>query len=388
MPLATALVLAALALSPSPSPCRPTAATLQEAGGTACLRPWMDATLHMNDLQSVGTHNSYKQAIPPNELAALIAADPGAIGLDYAHRPLAQQLDAGARQLEIDVLNDPAGGRYARPLTALRGGFNGDAAFRAAMAQPGFKTMHMPDVDFRSSCLRFTTCLQQINAWSLAHPDHAPILILLNAKTGAASLPGGTVPLAFDAAAWDALDAEIRSVFDDSRLITPDQVRGGHATLREGVLAGGWPRVGRARGRVFFALDEEGAKIDAYRTGRPALQGRAMFVNVAEDSPAAAYLTLNDPVGQQARIRAAVRKGFIVRTRADAETREARHHDAGRYAAALASGAQYISTDYLWPDPRFPRYRVRLPEGVAAGCNAVRETRCEGQAVDRRDMPR
>ena len=33
-------------------------------------------------------------------------------------------------------------------------------------------------------------------------------------------------PLAFDAAAWDALDAEIRQVFAADRLITPDQVRG------------------------------------------------------------------------------------------------------------------------------------------------------------------
>ncbi|WMJ69250.1 phosphatidylinositol-specific phospholipase C1-like protein [Stenotrophomonas sp. 24(2023)] len=336
----------------------------------------------MNDLIAVGTHNSYKQAIAPEELAALIAADPGAIGLDYAHPSLARQLDAGARQLEIDVHNDPAGGRYAAPLTALRTGHATDAAFRAAMALPGFKTLHMPDVDFRSSCLRFTTCLQQINAWSLAHPDHVPILILLNAKTGPASLPGGVTPLDFDATAWDALDAEIRAVFSDARLITPDQVRGRHATLRAAVLAGGWPRLAQARGKVFFALDEDGAKVAAYRAGHPVLQGRAMFVNAPEGSPAAAYLTLNDPVTQQARIQAAVRRGFIVRTRADAETLEARHNDRRRLAAALASGAQYLSTDYLWADPRFPRYQVRLPDGAAAICNTVRRSQCGTAPLD------
>lgn len=117
------------------------------------------------------------------------------------------------------------------------------------MASPGFKVLHMPDVDFRSSCLTLVACLSLIKDWSDAHPDHAPILIMLNAKTGAASLPGGAAPLAFDAAAWDALDAEIRQVFAADRLITPDQVRGDHATLREGVLAGGWPALARRAAR-------------------------------------------------------------------------------------------------------------------------------------------
>lgn len=366
--------------------CDPAAPDAGAAGGEACVTAWMDATLRMNDLTAVGTHNSYKLAIPEDELAAMVAANPGALGLDYAHRPLTEQLDAGARQIEIDVLHDPQGGRFARPLTAL--GRPGAAApvsesFRAAMARPGFKTLHMPDVDFRSSCLTFVDCLAEIRDWSLNYPDHAPILIMLNAKTGRPSMPGGVEPLDFDAAAWDALDAEIRSVFGPDPLITPDEVRGTHPTLRDGVLAGGWPSLGRARGRVFFALDEGPEKVAGYTAGRPSLEGRAMFVNTDEASPAAAYLTLNDPVGQLARIRAAVRQGFIVRTRADADTREARAADLGRPAAAFASGAQYISTDYLWADPRFPGFEVRLPGGAAAICNPQRTAaRCDGRLIE------
>lgn len=375
-----------LALILGAAPCDPAAADVNAAGGDACARAWMDRSLRMNDIAAVGTHNSYKQAIPEAELAAMTAVDPGARGLDYAHRPLVEQLDAGARQLEIDVLNDPAGGRYARPASALgRPGRSAptSAAFRTAMARPGMKVLHMPDVDFRASCLTFVACLTLVRDWSAAHPDHAPILIMLNAKTGAASLPGGAAPLAFDAQAWEALDAEIRSVFDAGRLITPDQVRGDHATLREGVLAGGWPALGDARGKVFFALDEGPEKVAAYAAGRPSLQGRAMFVNTDEASPAAAYLTLNDPEVQQDRIRAAVRQGFIVRTRADADTVEARSADVGRRSAAFASGAQYVSTDYYWADPRFPAYEVRLPGAQAAICNPVRAAaRCDGLAVE------
>ncbi len=44
-------------------------------------------------------------------------------------------------------------------------------------------------------------------------------------------------PEKFTAATFDALDAEIRSVFKPGEMITPDQVRGNHATLEEAVLA-------------------------------------------------------------------------------------------------------------------------------------------------------
>uniref|UniRef100_B0T0P4 Acid phosphatase n=1 Tax=Caulobacter sp. (strain K31) TaxID=366602 RepID=B0T0P4_CAUSK len=332
------------------------------------------ATVRMNDLLAVGTHNSYKQAVPPEEMAAMVAATgQGALALDYGHRPLAEELDAGARQLELDVVRDPEGGRFAKPATAFGKGVVPTPAWAAAMAKPGYKVLHMQDVDFRSTCWTFVACLTQIGTWSKAHPDHAPILILLNAKDGPSSFPNGVEALPYDEKAFDALDGEIRSVFAESQLITPDQVRGGRATLREAVLAGGWPTLNAARGKVFFALDESPEKVAAYRGARKSLEGRAMFVNTDEASPAAAYLTLNDPIGQRERIAVAVKAGFIVRTRADADTWQARKNDVAVRTAALSSGAQYVSTDYLWADPRFPGgYVVRLTGGEVATCNPVR----------------
>jgi hypothetical protein len=189
--------------------------------------------------------------------------------------------------------------------------------------------------------------------------------------------------LKFDAAAFDALDAEIASVFSDKQLITPDQVQGKSETLRAAVIKGGWPKLGDARGRVFFALDEAPAKVAIYRGERKSLEGRRMFVNTDEDSPAAAYLTLNEPEQDASRIREAVEEGFIVRTRADADTIEARDGKTGRRETALRSGAQYVSTDYMQPDPRFGKYSVKLPEGVTAVCNPVRaKRRCGGHAVE------
>jgi membrane-associated phospholipid phosphatase len=330
--------------------------------------------LKLNDIAVVGTHNSYKLAVPADEMAAMVAAaGQQALGLDYGHRPLNEELDLGARQLEIDVVRDPDGGRFAKPLTALGGGIVPSAAFAKAMAQPGYKVLHMPDVDFRSSCLTFVQCLTVVRTWSKAHPSHAPILILINAKEGPASLPGGVSALPYDTAAFDALDAEVRSVFSEAELITPDQVRGGKPTLREAVLAGGWPTLDKARGKVFIALDESPEKVAVYRGGRKPLEGRVMFVNTDETASDAAYLTLNDPIGEHDRIVAAVRAGFVVRTRADADTVQARRNDVSQRTAALTSGAQYISTDYMVADPRFAGgYTVRLTGGDVAVCNPVR----------------
>lgn len=349
----------------------------------SCARAWMDENLRVNDLLSVGTHNSYKSAIPDAEMTQLRArSTKAATLLDYSHRPLSDELDDGARQLELDVYYDPQGGRFADPLGPRMLGQRLDDAAAQELAKPGFKVMHIPDFDFRSTCARFVACLQTVKAWSDAHPDHVPILILINAKDDSPLGTSGTAIAKFDAAAFDALDAEVASVFADDDLITPDQVQGKHTTLREAVLARGWPRLRDARGRVFFALDEAPDKVAIYRGERRSLEGRRMFVNTDESSPAAAYLTLNEPLEDSKRIRAAVEAGFIVRTRADADTLEARSGKTERRETALASGAQYVSTDYMQPDPRFPGYSARLPNGATTVCNPVRsQKQCGGRAV-------
>lgn len=332
-------------------------AALAGAAAAQAAQAPQSAPLRLNDVTLVGTHNSYKRAMPAATMARLRAADPAAAdSLDYAHRPLAAQLDAGARQLEIDVNYDPVGGHYTAgsPDPTLR--------------RPGFKVLHIPGIDNASHCTLLSECLTQIRAWSDAHPRHLPILILFNAKDERNAARGGVDALPFDAAAWDALDAALRAGLG-RRIIVPDEVQGRYPTLRDAVLANRWPTLAAARGRFIVALDESPSKVAAYRGARRSLEGRAMFVNTDEASPAAAYLTLNDPVRDGPRINAAVKAGFLVRTRADANTREARANDARPRDAALDGGAQYVSTDYLWPDPRFAGgYRVT----ATARCNPVR----------------
>lgn len=339
------------------------------SGAAGCTRAAVDA-LPMNAIQVVGTHNSYKQAIAPAEMALVrMARADLAATLDYSHPPLTDELNAGARQLEIDLLNDPEGGRYADPL-AMR--MARDAAASpydfAPLKAPGFKVMHVQDIDYRSNCPTFLGCLAEIRAWSKAHPDHVPILVIMNLKEGGIELPGAAVAVPFDLKAMDQIDADIRSVFPESALITPDKVQGKAATLAAAVKAGGWPSLKAARGKVMFAMDESGAKPALYRGTRKSLEGRAMFINT-DEGPAAGYVTLNEPEALKARIDAALAGGLIVRTRADADTVEARANDRTRQDAAFASGAQYVSTDYLKPDTRFGPYETRLPGGGTARLN-------------------
>ena len=93
-----------------------------------------------------------------------------------------------------------------------------------------------------------------------------------------------------------------------------------------------------------------------------------MFASVNEGHPASAWFKINDPIRDFDRIRALVRKGYLVRTRADANTVNARANDTRQRDQALASGAQFVSTDYAEADPRFSEYHVSFqPKVVARG---------------------
>ncbi len=97
-----------------------------------------------------------------------------------------------------------------------------------------------------------------------------------------------------------------------------------------------------------------------------------MFVNAKPGSPEAAFIILNDPVKYEDSIQHLVKSGYLVRTRADAGTTEARNRDYRRFEAALRSGAHFITTDYYIADERLGTgYRIQLPGGVSARCNPV-----------------
>jgi hypothetical protein len=325
----------------------------------------------LNEIQMVGSHNSYKQDIDATLLFLLGLLDSKlADGLDYAHLSLTEQLQLGLRSLELDVYYDPEGGHYSEPLGSKLGPFSSDFDEAGVMKDAGFKVLHVQDVDYRSHCLTLKQCLEQIRDWSSRTSQHLPLLITINPKDDVIPQAGFDPPIPFSAIAWGRLDSEFIDILSE-QVVTPDDIRGNYSTLKESILAG-WPTVDVLRGKVLFVLDAPELKTLAYVEDHPELQGRVMFVNLPEESSMASFRIVNEPVSDLDYIKELVSAGFIVRTRADADTVESRTGDDRRLKAAMRSGAQVISTDYYKMDTRHgTAYEVRLPEAKLFRCNPL-----------------
>ena len=284
--------------------------------------------ININHIQFVGSHNSYKQTMPDGFVKQLMKVNPEVMeSLEYEHIPLAEQLDLGIRKLELDVF------------------YVADEA--------RFLVGHVQQIDMNSNCATLRICLNQIIDWSKKNTTHAPIWISFNAKDG--YIFGLPSPETFSPVAFALMDSIIEEMLGE-KLIRPSDI----VDLQ-------WPLLDEARGKFILILDEGGAKRDMYYEG---WQQRPMFTNAPEGHPAAAIMILNDPVSQFDEIQRLVKAGYMVRTRADADTREARGNDTRRRAAAFASGAQAVSTDYYLPATDFGNeYQVSLPKSII--CNPI-----------------
>jgi len=338
--------------------------------------------LKLNQIQVIGSHNSYRINATA-EMHGLIASfqPEFSLDLDYGHPPLDIQFSQyGIRQIEIDIYHDPDGGLFYYQ----RGNFwigMPVASGIEELLDPGLKVLHFPDIDYRTHYYTFIDALQAVKDWSNQHPNHIPIFILIEAKEESLSnlypsLSGFTQPAPFDNTALDAIDTDIRSVFGENldKVITPDDIRGENESLESVILNGGWPTIGESRGKIYFGLDNGGATRDSYVDGHPALTGRVLFTASDPGTPEAAFLKLNTPTESIADF---VSQGYIVRTRADADTKEARSGDTGPRDLAISSGAQFVSTDYYVSDARadtsedWTNYSVSLPGNFIARENPI-----------------
>jgi hypothetical protein len=208
-----------------------------------------------------------------------------------------------------------------------------------------------------------------------------PISILFELKKDGVGLDPRV--RAFDAASLDRLDTLLRSDFPAARCITPDDVRGTAATLREAVTTKGWPTLAASRGKVFFILHDEGKLRDFYVKGHPSLRGRAMFVRSEETRDDAATLVMDNP--RDSDIPRLVKAGFFIRTRADGDLHTDRPGRPSRLKAAMESGAQIVSTDFPTGERQTGSgYLVEFPGGAPARVNLINgPTPLRGQTLAR-----
>jgi hypothetical protein len=302
--------------------------------------------------------------------------------IDYSHATIPEQLDQhGIRQFELDVFPDPEGGLYATPAALELLGLPGPDDPR--LSEPGFKVQHVADVDFGSSCVTLVVCLQEIQQWSEAHPDHLPIMVMVETKGD--DLRAGAAEMGVDLGSlgvefvtppemtpelFDELEAEVLSVLPADQLITPDEVRADHASLEEAVLDDGWPTLGESRGKVLLALVDTGTGRDIYTADSANLAGKLFFTSSEAGRPDAAFVRVDDSLADGAELQELAEAGYLIRTRTDEPGVHAPAGDTTLRDSALAGGGHYLSTDYYIPHAT-SGYVVELPGGVVARCNPV-----------------
>ncbi|MDP9959222.1 Ca2+-dependent phosphoinositide-specific phospholipase C [Chryseobacterium lathyri] len=368
--------------------------------------------LKINQIQVLGTHNSYAKPVDP-KVIKLVTGIMGKLknsffdkmtaeekakfqeyhpnGLDFAealnydHPDFNEQLNAGLRNLEIDVYYDPTGNRFNKPAAyeiLKNQGITDLAPYSAEdLDKPGFKVMHIADIDFRTHYTTFKKALQALKDWSDKNPNHIPVFIQIEAKdSGIPIFPNASEVLKFDEKAFGDLDKEVLSVLGRKKIITPDDVKGKYKTLNEAVLHNNWPTVNNSKGKFVFVLLPSSAGISnnesPYLAGHPSLKGRMMFIESAPGKDYSAFVLYDNAIVRQNEIQKLVKEGYLVRTRSDIETYEAKVNDRTREKAAFSSGAQIVSTDFFKKGNTYGTdYYVTLPGGETARCNPINSSK-------------
>ncbi|MGI9582349.1 phosphatidylinositol-specific phospholipase C domain-containing protein [Chryseobacterium sp. RRHN12] len=358
--------------------------------------------IRINQLQVVGTHNSYAQPADPRVLELVTPIINGMMqkyssmmseeqkarfkeyhpygmdlkeGLNYNHPGFTEQLNANLRGLEIDVYYDPEGSRFSHPATyeMLKAkGLNDLALLNSkGLDQPGFKVLHMADIDFRTHYPTLKDALIALKTWSDQHPGHTPVFMMIEAKdSGFPILENSTKVLPFDKKAYDELDEEIVKYLGKDKIITPKEVQGNFKTLKEAVTHNNWPKLNDSKGKFIFMLLPGSAGTLSSKNNPYLIDGslkeRIMFLNSEPDDSFAGFILRDNAIVRQKEIQNLVKQGYMVRTRSDIETYEAKTNDFTRSKAAFSSGAQIISTDFFRSGNSYgTSYFVQPPQGKA-----------------------
>lgn len=327
----------------------------------------------LNGYRVLASHNSYKLKPDPrvsvflNKIKKKLGEENDPIQLEYAHELLKVQLDSfDVRGFELDVYADPKGGKYYK--RRINGFVRGKRKRSKvpALKEPGFKIIHISDVDYETNYFTLESALEEIVEWSKNNPDHSPVYINIEAKgsgmgneSGLLRFLGFKKAIAYDSTTYDQLNKELLTFIPSEQLVTPKEFQGDFGSIRERIDSIGWPKVDEFRGKLFFIL--EGNRSDWYADQLNRGADLPMFVYGNTQDPMTLFIKLNQPIGNEDEIEE-LSKNFIVRTRTDAGTLEARANDQRRKEAAIRSGAQIISTDYYRPDLELSEFSVTLEE--------------------------
>lgn len=275
------------------------------------LQKVLDDGVKLNEITVIGTHNSYQRYHESEESSGC--------GLgEETGKPitLSDQLDAGLRNLEIDV--------------------------ETTVDETGthFVCMHSPLLDMATNCYSFEKALEEIAVWSDNNPGHLPITIIIEPK--AVFIPIENMRF-FSADYANELDKTVRGVLGD-RLLTPAQTMGEYASFKEMREADAWPKVADILGKTAVVLHPCSAT-DGYIKQDETIKSQSMFPMLRpteKDKPYASFLLANDASGLVSKLAGLAEGNYMIRTRADAGGR----YSPVTFATAVSSAANIISTDF------------------------------------------
>lgn len=330
-------------------------------------------SLRLNEIRILASHNSYKKKPDPKIIAFLakhkqkLGPENDPIQLDYGHLPLSDQFDQyNIRGIELDVYADSKGGKFSkRKINGLIKGLPARSR-DTLLREKGFKILHISDVDYETHYPTFRSALQELRDWSLRNRDHLPIFIQVEAKGSGLGdeskllrFLGFSKAEKFNLSAFERLNQELIEEIPNELLFTPADLKGNHPTIMSRLQVEGWPILSACRGKLFFILD--GSKSVLYKEKLSKEYDCPMFVYGEAGEPTTAFIKRDDPIGLEEEI-ATLSEHYIIRTRSDAGTIEARNNDYSRWESALQSKAQIISTDYYRADPAIGTFSVSLKE--------------------------
>jgi hypothetical protein len=193
-------------------------------------------------------------AAPAQAADSSIAGITG-VGVHNAYDPatfpwLVDALDSHSSMLEIDVWQNFLGnGAFQVSHDPWAAANNCSSATTYAALRTGSKNQN------------FQTCLRNIKLWHDQNPNHAPVIIKLEAKNGYDGA-GGYTPA--------RLDALIATGLGAGNILKPADVKGSFPTLDAAVRAGNWPSRDSLRGKFMFVVItgafEAGNPFDHYHT--------------------------------------------------------------------------------------------------------------------------
>ncbi len=304
----------------------------------------------INQIQLKGTHNSYHilKGYSPVDWLPL---DTHITDWNYTHAPLSEQLKKqGVRQIELDI-------HYG----------NGQ-----------YPVYHLAGIDNGTTCADLVSCLVEIRDWSADNPQHEALWLLIEPKDRSDPSDYFEEPISNH---FPELENIIESALGTDNIYKPSELRGNYASLRERIQKDGWPTVDKTRGKIILVLNSSDLNKKIYAKSKKRQSELLMLLKASPDELLSStpprydmvYTEVGNPLGNEKYIQTLVKKGFMVRTRADErglDDPQAKQGNNIRAQAALASGAQIISTD-LPARVAETSYFFEIPGGHPARCNPL-----------------